>query len=149
MNIISLHTTINAPIEAVFDLARSIDFHQESASKTNEKAIAGVTTGLIGYGQTVTWRGKHFGSYLTHQSKITAYCYPTYFSDTQLKGHFTYFHHEHIFTQIHQKVVMKDILHYKVPYGVVSRFFNWLLLRKHLSCFLHHRNNLLKDRLER
>ncbi|MBE16895.1 MAG: cell division protein [Cytophagaceae bacterium] len=149
MNIITLHTTIDAPIETVFDLARSIDFHQQSASKTKETAIAGVTTGLIGYNQTVTWKGKHFGSYLTHQSKITAYRYPTYFSDTQLKGHFTYFHHEHIFTQVDQKVCMKDILYYSVPYGVIGRLFNWLLLRKHLTSFLQHRNNLLKDRLER
>ncbi len=149
MHTIRLHTTINAPIEEVFDLARSIDFHQKSACKTKETAIAGITTGGIGYGQTVTWRGKHFGIYLTHQSKITAYRYPTYFSDTQIKGQFSYFHHEHIFTKVNQKVVMEDILHYSVPYGGVGKLFNWLVLRKHLVSFLKDRNKLLKDRLER
>ncbi|RYF13850.1 MAG: cell division protein, partial [Flavobacteriales bacterium] len=34
-------TTINAPIQLVFDCARSIDIHQLSTAKTNEKAIAG------------------------------------------------------------------------------------------------------------
>ena len=38
-----------------------IDFHQESASQTQEKAIKGVTSGQIGLGEMVTWRGKHFG----------------------------------------------------------------------------------------
>ena len=39
MPTITLVTKINAPIERCFDLARSIDLHQHTSSKTNEKAI--------------------------------------------------------------------------------------------------------------
>jgi hypothetical protein len=60
---IELHTEIDAPIERVFDLARSIDLHMLSTSHTNEKAIAGKTSGLIGLGEWVTWRAKHLGFY--------------------------------------------------------------------------------------
>ena len=59
MTTINLITKINAPKKVVFDLSRNIDVHQNSASKTNEKAIDGVTSGLINYNETVTWRGKH------------------------------------------------------------------------------------------
>ena len=58
-----LDTTVNAPIGIVFDLARSIDLHMYSTGKTNEKAIAGVTSGLIEAGQTVQWRAKDVGVY--------------------------------------------------------------------------------------
>ena len=60
MAIIRLETWIEAPPELVFDLALSIDAHQDSTTGTGEKAVAGVTTGLIGVGGEVTWEAKHF-----------------------------------------------------------------------------------------
>ena len=72
MTTINLTTIVKAPIQKVFDINRNIDIHQNSASGTNEKAIAGVTSGLINLNETVTWRGKHFGFYLTHKSRMTA-----------------------------------------------------------------------------
>jgi len=62
--LIHLTTHIKAPIQAVFDLSRDIDFHQESASKTREKAVAGRMSGLIELGETVTWALR----YITPQS---------------------------------------------------------------------------------
>lgn len=47
MPTIQLETIIDADIKICFDLSRSIDLHQISTAKTNEKAIAGVTAGLI------------------------------------------------------------------------------------------------------
>ncbi len=46
MPIIHLETHIIAPINRVFGLARNIDLHQYSTKQTNEKAIAGRTSGL-------------------------------------------------------------------------------------------------------
>jgi hypothetical protein len=46
MTTIHLITKTKAPIHIVFDIYRSINIHQQSASKTHEKAIAGVTSGL-------------------------------------------------------------------------------------------------------
>lgn len=46
MTTINLITKIDAPKKVIFDLSRNIDVHQNSASKTNEIAIAGVTSGL-------------------------------------------------------------------------------------------------------
>ena len=55
MALIQLSTPIAAPRERVFDLSRSIDVHQHSVAHTHERAIAGVTSGLIGLGEEVTW----------------------------------------------------------------------------------------------
>jgi hypothetical protein len=54
MPAIDLNTLIRAPRERVFDLARSIDVHQDSTRGTEERAVAGVTKGLIGMGGEVT-----------------------------------------------------------------------------------------------
>jgi len=148
MNTIQLQTIINASIETVFDTSRSIDFHIQSASKTHEKAIAGKTTGLIGFGETVTWRGKHFGIFLKHTSKIVEYERPLKFTDIMIQGHFKYFTHQHFFRRENNTTIMTDILKYKVPHGIFGKLFNLFFLKKHLTKFLKKRNVSIKKATE-
>ncbi|TCN56272.1 SRPBCC family protein [Flavobacterium circumlabens] len=97
MTTIQLVTQINASKQITFDTARDIDLHQKSAATSNEKAIAGITSGLINYNETVTWRGKHFGFYLTHKSRITQMDLYDYFLDEMEEGKFKSFRHQHFF----------------------------------------------------
>ena len=144
MTLLHLHTAIKAPYHIVFDIARNIDVHQQSASKTKEKAIAGKTSGLIELGETVTWKGKHFGFYIKHQSIISEMKYPSSFIDKQLKGHFKTFKHTHLFEEQNGVTLMQDILEYEIPYGIFGKLFDKLFLKKHLKNFLIHRNTILK-----
>ena len=148
MTTITLTTTIKAPIQVVFDLSRNIDTHQQSVSKTQEKAIAGRCSGLIQKGETVTWRGKHFGFYLQHQSVISALDFPTYFVDEQLKGHFKTFKHQHFFEEKDGLTIMKDVMDYETPFGIFGRLFDIFLLKNHLTQFLILRNAVLKQEAE-
>ncbi len=144
MTQIKIITTINATIEIVFNNCRNIDIHQYSASKTNEKAIEGRTLGLINKGETVTWKGKHFGIYLKHQSIITEMDFPTYFVDEQVKGHFKNFKHQHFFSEKENITIMTDILEYETPFGFMGKLFDKLLLKNHLTKFIIYRNATLK-----
>jgi len=148
MTTIRLITKIKAPIQTVFDLARSIDVHQVAASVTKEKAIAGRTSGPIAFGETVTWRGKHFGVYLQHKSKITEMEFPSYFVDEMEEGHFKSFRHEHTFVSNKETTVMIDQLEYETPMGILGKSFDKWLLEKHLTRFLQHRNRMLKKLAE-
>jgi hypothetical protein len=51
MPVIRLETVIKAPLERCFDLSRDIDIHVRSTEQTREVAVAGVTTGLINFGE--------------------------------------------------------------------------------------------------
>jgi ligand-binding SRPBCC domain-containing protein len=144
MTTIELTTVINAPIQLVFDHARNIDTHQESPGKSNEIAIAGRTSGLINKRETVTWRGKHFGVFLQHQSVISQMEQPTYFIDEQLKGNFKSFKHQHFFEQKNGQTIMKDIMQYETPFRIFGKIFDAILLKKHLTQFLIDRNAYLK-----
>ncbi|WP_264535143.1 SRPBCC family protein [Flavobacterium sp. N1736] len=145
MTIINLTTKIKAPQKKVFDASRNIDIHQQSTSKTNEKAIAGVTSGLINLNETVTFRGKHFGFYLTHKSRITAMNFNDYFVDEMESGKFKYFKHEHFFEEQNGVTIMKDKLQYETPFGILGELFDILFLEKHLINFLLERNKTLKE----
>ena len=145
MTLIETSTYINAPIQKVFDLSRDIDVHQHSASKTNEVAIAGTIHGLINLGETVTWRGKHFGFYLHHTSLITQMELYSFFADEMIKGHFRAFRHEHYFEEKNGGTIKKDKLYYETPFWIFGKLFDVLLLKSHLTKFLLNRNHVLKN----
>lgn len=142
---IKLHTEINSTIEICFDLSRSIDLHKLSTAKTNETAIDGVTKGLIGLNESVTWQATHFGVRQKLTSKITAYERPFHFCDEQVKGIFRKIKHDHYFTEKNGKIVMTDKFLFESPLGILGHLFNRLILIKYLKRFLVERNQVIKD----
>jgi len=142
---IEIITIINAPIALCFDLARSIDLHTISTSKTNEKAIGGRTEGLIELHEYVTWQATHFGIRQILTSKITAFERPYYFVDEQISGAFKSLYHEHVFEQDGEKVIMKDIFTFQSPMWIFGRLFNKLILTAYLRKFLMTRNSMIKE----
>ncbi len=149
MTTIRLITKINAPIQEVFDLNRSIDIHKLSTAKSNETAIAGITSGLINVNETVTFRGKHFGMYQTHTSKIIAMEIPNYFVDEMIDGRFKSFRHEHTFVEKDGKTAMIETIEYQTPFGVFGKLFDRLFLKKYLTDFISKRNQFLKTLAEK
>jgi ligand-binding SRPBCC domain-containing protein len=145
MPIIELTTEINSSIEICFDLSRSIDLHKISTSKTNEEAIAGVTSGLINLNETVTWQATHFGIKQKLTSKIIAFDRPNYFIDEQVKGIFKSIHHEHKFEQLENKVIMTDKFEFHSPFGIIGKISNKLILANYLRRLLTDRNNVIKE----
>ncbi|WP_454045175.1 SRPBCC family protein [Chryseobacterium sp. Marseille-Q8038] len=144
MSTIYLNTVINADIHYVFDLARNIDLHQQSTSKTNEKAIEGRTSGLIEENETVTWRAKHLGVYQNLTTKIISMEKPIQFIDIMQKGAFKSMRHRHIFKSVNGKTLMTDIFEFESPLGIIGKLFNAIFLRGYLKNFLLKRNELIK-----
>ncbi|PKF73950.1 SRPBCC family protein [Chryseobacterium sp. PMSZPI] len=144
MSRIYLETLIDANIQYVFDLARDIDLHQQSTSRTNEKAIAGRISGLIEGNETVTWRAKHLGIYQTLTTKIISMEKPYQFTDVMLKGAFKSLHHQHLFKETKGGTLMIDIFEFESPLGIIGEFFNIIFLTNYLKKFLIERNELIK-----
>lgn len=145
---IYLETWINADIQCVFDLARNIDLHQESTSRTHEKAIEGRTSGLIEENETVTWRAKHLGVYQTLTTKIISMKKPDRFIDEMQKGAFKSLRHQHIFKSVNGKTQMIDIFEFESPLGMIGKFVNKIFLTQYLKNFLLERNSLIKAKAE-
>jgi len=141
---LELETLISAPIERCFDLSRSIDLHMASTNWTGERATAGVTTGLIGAGQQVTWQGRHFGLWVTHTSRITKYDYPSHFQDCMLRGWFRRFCHDHFFRAIDGKTSMKDAMEFEAPVPLLGTIAERLILESHMRDLLEKRNAHIK-----
>src|SRR5579864_8872805 len=105
-------TLIQAPVERCFDLARSVEVHLAGNVHCGETAVAlaGVTSGLIGLAQRVTWRAKHFGVWQTLTTQITALEPPAYFQDKMVQGIFRFMKHDHFFRALSSgQTEMKDV----------------------------------------
>lgn len=145
MPTIILETKIKANINIVFDLSRSIDLHKISTEHTNEMAIDGKTSGLIGLDEWVTWKAKHFGVYQKLTSKITEFKRADFFTDEMIDGAFESFRHQHLFTEINGGTIMMDLFEYKSPLGILGKLADKLFLKKYMTNLLEKRNCTIKD----
>ncbi len=145
MPLITLETVIEAPIERCFDLSRSIDLHKISTDHTNEEAIAGTTSGLIGLDDFVTWRAKHLGINQKLTTRITEFNSPTFFVDEMTKGAFKSFRHEHHFHSQNGRTIMTDKFDFTSPLGPLGIIANGLFLTAYMTDLLVKRNSIIKQ----
>ncbi len=148
MPIIMVSTEIKADAEVCFDLSRSVEAHLASTAGTGERAVAGVTSGLLGLGDQVTWRARHLGVVQHLSSQITAFDRPRHFRDEMVQGVFARLAHDHYFEQIASGTLMRDVLDYTSPLGRLGRMVDAVYLRAYLGRFLAGRALALKQLAE-
>jgi ligand-binding SRPBCC domain-containing protein len=142
---IQLTTRIEAPVERVYDLSRSIDLHLEGAAASHERAIGGVVEGLMNVGEEVVWSARHFGIRFRMTVCLTHGDPPFRFVDEMTRGPFSQMRHEHIFEQEGTTTVMHDEFRFTSPLGPLGgRCIDRVILRPHLTRFLNERNALIK-----
>ncbi|RXZ51312.1 cyclase [Agromyces fucosus] len=130
-------------VQQAFDRSRNIDVHVASMSDSRERAIAGVTTGLIGAGEEVTWRARHFGVPFRMTSRISEFDPPSSFVDEQVAGPFRSFRHEHEFSDdAAGGTLMVDRVRFAAPFGPLGRAAE-LVLGPYLRRLIEHRNAIL------
>jgi ligand-binding SRPBCC domain-containing protein len=142
--VIELTTEVLAPIERMFDLSRSVELHMASTAHTGERAVAGVTSGLMTLGQEVTWRARHFGIWQHLTSRITAFERPFHFRDSLVRGVFQRFDHDHFFEQRGEITVMRDVFDFQSPLGILGHIADRLFLIEYMRRFLLTRHALIK-----
>jgi ligand-binding SRPBCC domain-containing protein len=145
---IELHTLIRAPRERVFDLARDIDAHVASTPGTAERAVAGITSGLINLGEVVTWEARHFGVKQRLTVRISAMQRPESFRDEMVTGAFASMVHDHRFEERDGHTLMIDDFVYRAPLGPLGWLAERLFLTRYLHRFLRRRADILRRMAE-
>jgi ligand-binding SRPBCC domain-containing protein len=141
-------TVIRAPIERIFDLARSVEVHLVGNVHWCEQAVAaaGATSGLLGPAQPVTWRAKHFGIWHELTSEIAAMERPAYFQDAMLRGPFREMWHDRLFQMRNEgETEMRDVFHFAAPLALLGRLAEITVLRRYMKRLLHERNQVIRQ----
>lgn len=148
MPTIRLETSIEASPERCFDLSLNVDAHGNSLAHTRERPVAGVTSGMMALGDTVTWEAVHFGIKQHLTSKITTYERPVRFTDEMVKGVFQEITHVHEFMPQANGALMIDIFTFRAPLGILGRIAEALFLTRYMQKLLLTRNAFLKQAAE-
>jgi ligand-binding SRPBCC domain-containing protein len=148
MPLIELSTVILAPRERVFDLARCINAHQDSTEGTQERAVAGVTSGLIGFNDEVTWEARHLGVRQRLTVRVTAFNRPLHFQDVMIRGAFKCLKHDHEFLEHPSGTLMVDRFEFQSPFGILGSIVDRFFLIVYMRRFLVRRNSILKKLAE-
>ena len=138
-----LRTEIAAPPEVVFAASLSVDAHLASMRSAGERAVAGVRSGRMALGDTVTWKARHFGVVWTMTSRITELAEPGWFVDEQQRGPFRSFRHEHGFQPTAGGTLMTDRIRFTAPVPVVGWVAERVVLGWYLRRLIRQRNSFL------
>ena len=140
---------IQAPVATVFDAERDVSFHTSTQSHRNERAISGVTSGLLRLGDEVEWEAFHFGIRQRLKVRISEMNPPFYFKDEMVNGIFNSFSHEHHFSEIDAlNTLKKDIIKFSAPLGSLGLIAEQVFLRRYMTKFIQRKNSDFKALLE-
>ncbi|MBK7908016.1 MAG: SRPBCC family protein [Gemmatimonadetes bacterium] len=135
---------IAAPVGRCFDLSRSVELHVASTAGTGERVVAGRTSGCLELGESVTWRARHFGVWQELTSRIVAMERPDHFRDSQVRGAFARFDHDHHFTHDRDGTIMREVFDYRAPLGPLGVLAERLFLTRYMRRFLLARARVVK-----
>lgn len=107
--------------------------------------MAGVTSGLLGLNDTVTWEATHLGVRQQLTSHITVCNPPYFFQDKMVRGAFQSFTHNHYFRVENEMTVVDDHFDYESPFGLIGMIVNQMVLTNYMRSFLRRRLDIVKD----
>jgi ligand-binding SRPBCC domain-containing protein len=144
METLRIGTWIDAPVERCFLLSLSVDLHVASARSTQGKPVAGPAQVIVGEGETLTFRGRHFGVRWRHTSLIEILRPHSYYRDVMIAGPFQHFEHDHHFAAMDDGTRMRDEVRFSARWGLLGRLACRTILRQRLKMFLMERNAMIK-----
>jgi ligand-binding SRPBCC domain-containing protein len=83
---------------------------------------------------------------VTWVTEITHVREPYYFVDELRSGPYKFWHHEHIFEEKDNGVLMTDQVHYSVGFSFIGRIINKLFIERQLGKIFNYRERVLKEK---
>ena len=122
MGRIVIETAIRAPQQRCFDLARDVSVHAEMSVSTHERVVA---PGRLAGPLEQTSGSPSRLAILAARRRLTVQMVelvpPGHFIDEQISGPFVWMQHLHEFEPDGSMTLMRDTLHWNMPYGIVGR----------------------------
>ncbi len=85
-----------------------------------------------------------YGLKVNWVTEITQVLEENYFVDEQRFGPYTFWHHKHFFKEVEGGTEITDIIHYKLPMGLLGKLINTFMVKKQLdSIFTYRRKKIM------
>lgn len=97
-------------------------------------------------GQLITYKIKPlFNIPMNWVTEITHCVHQKYFIDEQRFGPYKFWHHQHHFNEVKDGVIMKDVLNYALPFGLLGELMGKLMLHKKVQQIFSYREEKLNE----
>ena len=103
------------------------------------------STQTIQEGTKISYRFSLHGFPVTWQSQITDWKPSRKFSDIQVRGPYSHWHHTHEFDEKNGGTLVRDQVTYKVPFGVLGDIIIDPFIRKDLEKIFNHRRKVIQS----
>ena len=133
----------NHSIEKVFDFfSKPENLAVITPDKMNFTIITPLPI-LMGKGKIIDYTIKIFGFLIRWRSIISSYNIPNGFTDEQLLGPYSFWHHTHRFEKHQDGTLMTDTVTYVMPFGWLGRLTHWVSVRHQLKNIFDYRERKL------
>lgn len=148
MKIYKIETTqhINASIEKCWDFFSSPKNLQTITLDSMRFEILDFDNKRMYPGQIITYTLKPLlGIKVSWVTEITISKENHYFVDIQLVGPYKLWHHKHFFETTETGVKMTDVVHYALPFGLLGRIMNKLVVANKLKTIFKYRHTKIEE----
>lgn len=143
MHTLIKETIIDRPLNEVFDFFSKAENLNEITPADMQFKILTPLPINIHKGTLIDYRIKVNGIPFKWRTEITSWNPPYQFIDTQVKGPYSIWIHEHIFEERDGKTYMKDIVKFKSPGWILEPIIHTLFIEKKVKAIFNYREEQL------
>ncbi|MCS6819670.1 MAG: SRPBCC family protein [Chitinophagales bacterium] len=113
----------------------------------NFKILSKSGSDIMYAGQIITYHVRPLLNIpLFWMTEITHVEHGKFFVDEQRFGPYAFWHHQHHFKPVEEGVEMTDIVHYKLPLGILGKIAHFLFVKKQLNEIFDYRFHVLEKK---
>ncbi len=132
---------INAPLAKVVDFYADAQNLEKITPPWLNFKVLNLSSEKIEEGTLINYRLKLYGIPFKWQSKIKGWKMPSQFTDVQVKGPYSLWHHTHRFEQIGEGTLVTDIVRYRAPFGRLGRLMANFFIAKEVEKIFQYRKS--------
>lgn len=146
MHRIVAETWINAPLEETWNFFSDPKNLLKLTPAEMKMRVKGEIPDKMYAGMTISYTvSPLFGIPLSWTSKINQVVEGHYFTDDMIEGPFAVWHHQHFFEEQGGGTLVKDIVDYKAPLGILGRLVQPILVKPRVEDIFKHRESIIKQ----
>lgn len=145
MHVLERTTVLSAPLSEVFPFFRDPRNLADITPKWMGFDIVHIDEGEMRTGFKIAYRIKWMGVGLGWVTRMKEYEPPHRFLDVQTRGPYRVWRHEHVFEESSSGTIMKHVVRYELPFGILGEVAHWLIVRRQLQRIFDYRSRRIAD----
>jgi len=139
-------TFLSADLAEVFDFFENPRNLETITPPWLRFRVTSTSDATVRKGSRIRYRLSLHGIPMSWESQITEYEASSHFADEQITGPYAHWYHRHTFRHVAGGVEMTDDVDYRLPFGLLGRLVERLVVRHQLRAIFDYRTQAIAER---